>query len=69
MIVGNAGGNSMYAINESDPELGYLATWHGANSPDAGRGYALVTVTPEALQVSFVGSTTSYHDSFVIERP
>ncbi len=69
VIVGNAGGNDMYSINASDPELGYLATWLGANSPDAGRGYALLTMTPEALQVTFVGSTTSYSDSFAIEQP
>jgi 3',5'-cyclic AMP phosphodiesterase CpdA len=67
VIVGNAGGNDMYSIDGSDPELGYLVTWLGANSPDAGRGYALMTVTPEQLQLSFVGSTTTYSDSFVIE--
>lgn len=69
VIVGNAGGNDMYSIDTSDGDLGYLATWHGANSPDAGRGYALVSLSPEALQLTFVGSTTTYSDSFVIEAP
>ena len=69
VIVGNTGGDGMYNVSKSDPESGYLATWLGGNSPDAGRGYALLTVSPEALHVAFIGSTTTWSDSFAIEKP
>ena len=56
----------MYAIDSNDPDIGYLNTWHGGNSPDAGRGYTLITLTTNQLHLQFIGTTTTYTDTFTI---
>ena len=66
IINGNTGGGGLTDIDTGDPEIGYLAEWHGANSADPGRGYTLFTLTSDELQVQFVGTTTSYTDTFTI---
>ena len=66
IINGNTGGGGLTDIDTGDSEIGYLAEWHGANSADPGRGYTLFTLTSDELQVQFVGTTTSYTDTFTI---
>jgi hypothetical protein len=59
-VIGNTGGGGLTEIDTSDPDIGYVAAWHGANSPDPGRRYLLVTVSPDRLDAEFVGTSTSY---------
>ena len=67
MVVGNTGGGGLTDIDTGDSEIGYLAAWHGGNSPDPGRGYARFTLSADRLDVEFVGTTTSYTDTFTID--
>jgi hypothetical protein len=66
-IVGNTGGGGLTSVDTDDSEIRYLAAWHGADSPDPGRGYLLVSLDGDRLTATFVGSTTSFSDSFTIE--
>lgn len=61
-VIGNTGGGGLTSINTSDPEIDYLAAWHGSNSPDPGRGHLQIALTPTTLTLDFIGSTTTYTD-------
>jgi len=67
VIAGASGGGGLTPIDTGDSEIDYLAAWHGGNSPDAGRGYLLVTLTADQLDFEFVGTTTSYTDHATID--
>jgi len=66
VITGTIGGGGLTSINTGDPEYGYVANWMGSNSPNAGRGFMKYTVSPTQIRAQFVGSTTSFSDSFAI---
>jgi hypothetical protein len=67
IVNGNTGGGGFTDIDTGDSEIGYLAAWLGNNSPAAGHGYTLFTVSTNQLQAQFVGSTTTYSDTFTIK--
>lgn len=68
-VVAGSGGAELYPIDANDPEAGYFAAAMGANTRGNRRGFALLTVSPERLEVRFVGSTPgSFADHFEIER-
>lgn len=67
VVAGNSGGRPMSLIFESDPEHDYFAAWHGADSPDPGGGFLQVTLTAVRMDATWVGTSTSYTDSFTIE--
>jgi hypothetical protein len=63
------GGADLYALNEGDPEGGYLARWMGHNvSPR--HGILQVRVSPRELVGQFIGSTATsdFTDRFVIRN-
>ena len=66
VINGASGGGGLTDIDRSDPEFGYLAAWMGGNHPQGGRGVLSLSATEEQLDVAFIGSTTTYEDSFTI---
>ena len=66
VITGITGRGGHTNIDTTDPEIGYLATWHGGNSPNAGRGYTLFTLNATQLTMQFIGTTTTYTDNFTI---
>ena len=68
VIVGTLGGGSLVPINTSDPEYGYVARWMGENSPDAGRGFVKFSISKTQLSAQFMGSTTTFSDSFTISE-
>ncbi len=68
LVAGATGGGSLYDINPGDSEIGYLAAWMGGNHPQAGRGYLDISVSSNTLTVDFIGTTTSFTDSFSIKR-
>jgi hypothetical protein len=67
VVSGASGGGGEYAVYTNDPEIDYFAAWHGGNSPNHGRGYLLVTLTPTHLDLEFVGTTTPYTDHATID--
>lgn len=67
-VAGNFGGSGAYEIDRGDPEFGYLAESLGGNDANWGRGFLRIDATSGRLDVRFVGSTTSYSDSFSIQR-
>lgn len=67
-VAGNFGGSGMYQVDHSDPEFGYLAASVGGGDPGSGRGFLQIDADAQHLNVQFVGTTTSYHDSFSITR-
>lgn len=66
VIAGLTGGSGLYDVNPADPEFPYFAATLGRGDPLEGRGFFRATITSTALTGSFVGSTTSFTDSFVI---
>lgn len=66
VVNGNTGGSGLTDIDTGDSEIEYLTTWHGANSTDPGRGYTLFTLTNTQLTMTFIGTTTTYTDTFTI---
>jgi hypothetical protein len=66
VVNGNTGGGGLTDIDAGDPDLPYLAEWHGANSADPGRGHLLIELDTDQMTVRFIGTTTSYADSFAI---
>ncbi len=65
-VVGATGGSAMYPVHPGDPEFPYLAASMGDGDPLEGRGFLQVELTASTLEATFVGSTTSYADTFVI---
>jgi hypothetical protein len=65
LVVGS-GGRSLSSINTADPEYAYLARWLGGQSANAGQGFLKLVVSPTEIGGQFVGSTTTFTDSFVI---
>jgi hypothetical protein len=55
-------------VNRSDPEAGYFATLMGTGDPVWGHGLVRLDVTKDRLAASFVGSDTTFADSFTITR-
>lgn len=75
VIAGMFGGGGLTTLNLSDSEARYFAAWMGNNSssenhPDGpgGRGVVIYEVSADRIEARFIGSTTSYSDSFVIEK-
>ena len=67
VVIGITGGGAHTDIDTGDSEIDYLAAWHGGNAPNAGRGFVLFTLSTNRLDMEFIGSTTSYTDSFTID--
>ena len=66
LIVGS-GGRSLYTISSGDPDFPYVAKWLGGQSSNAGQGFLKLVVTSTEISGTFVGSTTSFSDAFVIQ--
>jgi Calcineurin-like phosphoesterase len=65
-VISGAGGGELYPLHRSDPEAGYFAATMGKNS-DPRHGFAMLTISPRALSIRFVGSTPgSFADRFEI---
>jgi Calcineurin-like phosphoesterase len=65
-VISGAGGGELYPLHPSDPEAGYFAATMGKNS-DPRHGFAMLTLSPRALSLRFVGSTPgSFGDRFEI---
>jgi hypothetical protein len=65
-VITGSGGRSLTSINTSDSEYPYVAAWLGGNSPNRGQGFLKLTVSSTEIRGEFVGSTTTFTDSFVI---
>jgi hypothetical protein len=65
-IIVGSGGRSLNTINTSDPEYPYVTRWLGGQSANAGQGFLRLVVSSTEISGQFVGSTTSFTDSFVI---
>jgi hypothetical protein len=69
-VITGAGGAGLYPMHSDDPEAGYFVATMGKNTPGNRSGFALLTISPEALAVRFVGSEPgSFDDAFAIEGP
>jgi hypothetical protein len=66
VIAGTTGGGGLTSINATDPEQPYFARSMGGSSPSPGRGIVRYSVGPTSLTGEFVGSTTTFTDSFTI---
>jgi hypothetical protein len=66
VIVGVAG--RLRSVNPGDPESGYFAALMGSNSAESGHGLLELTIAQDRIDATFVGSDTSYSDSFAITR-
>lgn len=66
VISGLMGGGGQYPLDETDAEYPYFAATLGGEDPEAGRGYVKVVLSKAAMRVDFVGTTTSFSDSFVV---
>jgi 3',5'-cyclic AMP phosphodiesterase CpdA len=65
-VISGAGGGELYPLQPNDPEAGYFAATMGKNS-DPRHGFAMLTISPRALRVRFVGSSPgSFADRFEI---
>ena len=66
-VIAGSGGAPLYEVHPDDPEAGYFAAAMGRDTPGARPGFALLSISPEALQVRFVGSQPgSFEDGFEI---
>jgi hypothetical protein len=67
-VISGAGGAELYQVHADDAEAGYFVATMGRNTPGHRHGFALLTLSPERLDVRFVGSTPgSFGDRFAIE--
>jgi Calcineurin-like phosphoesterase len=65
-VISGTGGGELYPLHPNDPEAGYFAATMGKNS-EPRHGFAMLTISPRALRVRFVGSTPgSFADRFEI---
>lgn len=62
MVIGT-GGRSPYALNSSDPEAPYMASWMPTNTT---LGLAKITVTQKNIDLAFLPSSGTYTDKFSI---
>lgn len=66
VISGLMGGGPLYRVDDNDPEYPYMAVTLGAGDPLAGYGFPEITVDDASIEVEFVGTTTTFTDSFSI---
>ena len=65
-VISGAGGGELNPLHANDPEAGYFAATMGKNS-DPRYGFAMLSLSPRAMSVRFVGSTPgSFGDRFEI---
>ena len=66
VIAGTFGGGGLTEIDPNDPEFEYMAATMGDGEALSGRGLLQLVITGNELTVEFVGSTTTYSDTFTI---
>ncbi len=66
-VTNGLGGNDR-PVNRDDDEYGYFAAMLGQDDAQEGHGIVRFIVSPTELTGTFIGSDTSYTDTFTIER-
>ncbi|MFV2069776.1 MAG: metallophosphoesterase, partial [Pirellulales bacterium] len=67
-VINGVGGKGNRPVNRSDSEAGYFAALLGTGDKDNGHGVMQFSVSPTTLTGTFIGSDTSFTDSFTIRR-
>jgi hypothetical protein len=65
-VITGSGGRSLTTINTADAEYPYVTRWLGGQSSNTGQGFLKLVVTATEIRGEFVGSTTTYTDTFTI---
>lgn len=67
-VVNGVGGESVNALDMSDPLWPYIVIANGKNSWSPATGYLRVAITPTALSADFRATSGRFGDSFTIRR-